>query len=67
MLRLGSFIVARASSVALRHWDLSSLTRDQTYVPSIAKQILNHWTTREVPGDKFFKEVIMGGALIQYD
>ena len=29
--------------------DLSSLTRDQTCVPCIARQILNHWTTREVP------------------
>ena len=26
-------------------WGLSSLTRNQTYVPCIAKQILNHWTT----------------------
>ena len=26
-----------------------SLTRDWTRVPSIARQILNHWTTREVP------------------
>ena len=32
-------------------WDLSSLTRDYTrvHVPSIGRQILNHWTTREVP------------------
>ena len=29
-------------------WDLSSLTRDQTCI-SIERQILNHWTTREVP------------------
>ena len=29
--------------------DLSSLTRDRTCAPYIAKQILNHWTTREVP------------------
>ena len=26
-------------------WDLSSLIRDQTHVPCIARQILNHWTT----------------------
>ena len=26
----------------------SSLTRDQTHVPCIGRQILNHWTTREV-------------------
>ena len=25
----------------------SSQTRDQTYVLGIARQILNHWTTRE--------------------
>ena len=28
-------------------WDLSSLTRDRTCVPSISRQILNYWTTRE--------------------
>ena len=30
-------------------WDLSSPARDQTCTPYIGKQILNHWTTREVP------------------
>ena len=30
-------------------WDLSSQIRDQTYVFSIDRQILNHWTTQEVP------------------
>ena len=35
--------------VALRHVDLSSLTRDQTRVPCIGRRILNPWTTREVP------------------
>ena len=30
-------------------WDLSSPTRDQTQVPCIARQILNHWVIREVP------------------
>ena len=29
-------------------WDLSSLTRDQTRSPCIARWILNHWNTREV-------------------
>ena len=29
--------------------DLSCLTRDQTRMPCIARLILNHWTTREVP------------------
>ena len=28
-------------------WDLSSLTRDWTYIPCIARQSLNHWTARE--------------------
>ena len=31
-------------------WDPSSLTRDQTHVLGILRQILNHWTTRDVPG-----------------
>ena len=30
-------------------WDLSSWTRDQTHIPCIGSQILNHWATREVP------------------
>ena len=24
-------------------------TRDRTHIPSMGRQILNHWTTREVP------------------
>ena len=31
-------------------WDFSSLTRARTHIPCIGRQILNHWTTREVPG-----------------
>ena len=31
-----------------------SQTRDQTRVPCIARQILNPWTTREVPGVAYF-------------
>ena len=34
-------------------WDLGSLTRDGTHVPCIARWILNHWTTREVPNSAF--------------
>ena len=30
-------------------WEISSSTRDRTCVPCIARQILNHWTTREIP------------------
>ena len=28
---------------------LSSLTKDRTHVPSIGRQILNRWSTREIP------------------
>ena len=31
-----------------RLWDLSSLARDQTHVPRIARQVFYHWTTRDV-------------------
>ena len=31
-------------------WDLCSPTKDLTHVPCTARQILNHWATREVPG-----------------
>ena len=31
-------------------WDLSSPNRDQTCMPCIARWILNHWSTREIPG-----------------
>ena len=30
-------------------WDLCSLIRDQTHLLCVGRQILNHWTTREVP------------------
>ena len=36
-------------------WHFSSLTKDQIYIPCIERQILNHWTTREVPKSVFFK------------
>ena len=34
-------------------WNISSLTRDQIHVPCIARQIFNHWATREVPAGFF--------------
>ena len=34
-------------------WALSSCARDWTHVPCIARQTLNHWTTREVPSTTF--------------
>ena len=30
-------------------WGLSCWIRDRTHIPCIARRILNHWTTREVP------------------
>ena len=30
-------------------WNPNSLTRDQTHVPCVARQILNHWAAREAP------------------
>ena len=33
-------------------WDLSSPTKDQTHIPCIGRQSLNHWTSREIPEDK---------------
>ena len=38
--------------VALWHVD-SSQTREQNHVPCVGRWILNHWTTREVPGCNF--------------
>ena len=40
--------------VTLRHMG-SSQTKDQTSVLCITRQILNHWTTREVPKLAFLK------------
>ena len=36
-------------------WDLSFPTSDRIYVPCIGKQILNHWTTRDVPSTPILK------------
>ena len=38
-------------------WDPSSSTRDQTHVPCVARQILNHWTTKGVPAPGFLTHV----------
>ena len=39
-------------------WDLGSGIRDQIRIPCLGGQILNHWTTREVPRGRVFSEVI---------
>ena len=46
---MGSLTVAHWLSCPLGVWDLISLSRDQTRVPCTGRQILNQWTTREVP------------------
>ena len=57
-----AFALLIASLVAQRHmgscrmWDLSSLTRDQTCVPSTGRQILNLWTTGEVPKVSYYRK-----------
>ena len=38
-----------AGLIALQHVGSQSLTKDQTFVLCIARWILSHWTTREVP------------------
>ena len=35
-------------------WDLSSLTNDRTHVPYTGRQILYHWTNKEVPSPEFW-------------
>ena len=45
---LASLVVTCGLSCFTACGDLSSLTRDRTHVPCIARQILNHWLTREV-------------------
>ena len=48
---MGSLVTPLRQS-ALRHVE-SSQTRDRTHVPCISRQILDHWTTREVPRHAF--------------
>ena len=50
MLVFGAGFFSLAARASLRGmWDFSSLTRDLTRVPCTGRQILNHWTTREIP------------------
>ena len=52
------------TKMLLGRWDLNSLTRDQTHVPALQKQILNPWTTREVP--PFVLQVTQLWELLSY-
>ena len=50
-------------------WNLSSPTRDWTHVPCIARGVLNHWTTSEVPSTGILIRVANGegnGTPLQY-
>ena len=40
--------LSSCSVILVAMWDLCSLIRDQNHIPFIARQILNHWTTRGV-------------------
>ena len=42
-------------------WDLSSLTRDRTSIPSTGRRILYHWTTKEVPALTFIPAFLLWG------
>ena len=52
-LKLAGSVVAACKLRCFSVWGLSSSTRDWTYVPCIARWILNHWTTKEGPQRKF--------------
>ena len=52
-LKLAGPVVAARKPSCSSVWDLSSSTRDLIHVPCIARLILNHWTTKEVPQRKF--------------
>ena len=38
-------------------WDLSSSTRGRTHIPSIVRQTLNHWTSREAQENRFHVKI----------
>ena len=54
MHQVGSFVAAHGfrncntwACLPCSMWDLNVPVRDRTGVPRIARQVLNHWTTRE--------------------
>ena len=54
-----SVVMAHGFSCPSHMWDLSSQTRHPTCVPCIARQILNPWTTREVPLNVFVTRILV--------
>ena len=55
MWHTGSAVAAHGLNRFLAMWDPSSLSRDQTHIPCIGKQI-NPWATKDVPHAHFFKK-----------
>ena len=53
----GIFPCSAQAQLLCSMWDPSSPTRDRTCIPCIGRQILNHWTTREVPQKSVFKDL----------
>ena len=49
-------LVAQWHMGSCHMWDLSSLTRDQTCFPCTGRQILNLWTTGEVPKVSYYRK-----------
>lgn len=54
LLHMISVVVTRGLRCSVACGNLSSPTRDGTSVHCIARQILNHWTTRKVPHFNLF-------------
>ena len=46
-------------------WGLSSLTRAQTHVLCIARQILNHWTNGQLPWKYFLGKIFVYSLLTE--
>ena len=49
-------LAARQHMGSCHMWDLRSLTRDQTCIPSTRRQILNLQTTGEVPKVSYYRK-----------
>ena len=47
-------------------WNLSSPTRDRTFVSCIARGILNHWTIREVPSMRFLLHLLVPKVIYRF-
>ena len=46
--------------------DLNSLIKDQTHIPCIGRQSLNHWTTKEVPKISYVYFVLLEFQLTHF-